>query len=168
MGWLWLVGSIQLQVSFAKEPYKRDDILQKRRIISSILLTVATPQQQTATHCNTLQHAAISLRALTLKIVFFWRLFSVLLSMCAVHEWATTQCNAMQPTATHSNTLQRDYTRGYSRIVNGTARQLHSTRMGCNALQRTATHCNMTTHADFWELVTVPIGICEVHQRAEK
>ena len=31
MGWLRLVGSIKVQVSFAKEPYKRDD------------LTVATP-----------------------------------------------------------------------------------------------------------------------------
>jgi len=43
MGWLWLVGSIKLQVSFAKEPYERDDILQKRPIILSILLIVATP-----------------------------------------------------------------------------------------------------------------------------
>jgi len=43
MGWLQLVGSIKLQVSFAKEPYKRDDILQKRPVILSILLTVATP-----------------------------------------------------------------------------------------------------------------------------
>ena len=34
---------IKLQVSFAKEPYKRDNILQKRHIIFSILLTVATP-----------------------------------------------------------------------------------------------------------------------------
>jgi len=33
---------IKLQVSFAKEPYKRDDILQERRIILSMLLTVAT------------------------------------------------------------------------------------------------------------------------------
>ena len=32
MRWLWLVGSIKFQVSFAKEPYKRDDILQKRPI----------------------------------------------------------------------------------------------------------------------------------------
>jgi len=30
MGWLRLVGSLKLQVCFAKEPYKRDDILQKR------------------------------------------------------------------------------------------------------------------------------------------
>jgi len=43
MGWLQLVGSIKLSVSFAKEPYKRDDILQKRPRIVSILLTVATP-----------------------------------------------------------------------------------------------------------------------------
>jgi len=33
MGWLRLVGSLKLQVSFAKEPCIRDDILQKRPII---------------------------------------------------------------------------------------------------------------------------------------
>ena len=33
MEWLRLVGSLKLQVSFAKEPNKRDDILQKRPII---------------------------------------------------------------------------------------------------------------------------------------
>jgi len=33
MGWLRLVRSIKLQVSFAKEPYKRDNILPKRPII---------------------------------------------------------------------------------------------------------------------------------------
>jgi len=43
MGCLWLVGSIKLYVSFAKEPYKRDDILQKRHIILRRLLMVATP-----------------------------------------------------------------------------------------------------------------------------
>jgi len=43
MGWLRLVGSLKLQVSFAKEPYKRDDILKKRPIILRSLLMVATP-----------------------------------------------------------------------------------------------------------------------------
>jgi len=43
MGWLWLVGSNKLKVSLAKEPCKRDNILQKRPMIWSILLTVATP-----------------------------------------------------------------------------------------------------------------------------
>ena len=43
MGWLRLVGSLKWQVSFAKEPYKRDYILQKRPIILRSLLVVATP-----------------------------------------------------------------------------------------------------------------------------
>jgi len=43
MGWLRLVGSLKLQVSFAKETYKRDDILQKRPIILRSLLIVAIP-----------------------------------------------------------------------------------------------------------------------------
>jgi len=43
MGWLRLVGSLKLWVSFAKEPYKRDIILQKRPIILRSLLIVATP-----------------------------------------------------------------------------------------------------------------------------
>jgi len=47
MGWPRLIGSLKLQVSFAKESfakesYKRDDILQKRRIVSRSLLIVAT------------------------------------------------------------------------------------------------------------------------------
>jgi len=54
MGWLRLVGSIQLQVSFAKEPYQRDDILQKRPIILSILLTVATPYHPPSGYSNEL------------------------------------------------------------------------------------------------------------------
>jgi len=43
MGWLRLVGSLKVKVSNAKEPYKRDDILQKRPIILRSLLIVATP-----------------------------------------------------------------------------------------------------------------------------
>jgi len=43
MGWLRLVGSFKLLVSFAKEPYTRDDIPQKRPIILRSLLIVATP-----------------------------------------------------------------------------------------------------------------------------
>jgi len=43
MGWLRLVGSLKLWVSFAKELYERDYTLQKRPIILRILLIVATP-----------------------------------------------------------------------------------------------------------------------------
>ena len=45
MGWLQLVGSLKLQVSFAKEPYKRDYILKRRPMILRSLLIVATPYQ---------------------------------------------------------------------------------------------------------------------------
>ena len=37
MGWQQLVGTLKLQVSFAKEPYQRDGILQKRLIITLCL-----------------------------------------------------------------------------------------------------------------------------------
>jgi len=43
MGWLRLVGSLKLQVSFAKEPYKRGNILQKRPIILRSLQIIVTP-----------------------------------------------------------------------------------------------------------------------------
>jgi len=50
MGWLQLEGSSKLQVSCAKEPYNRDDILQKRPIILRSLLIVATPYLQQQSH----------------------------------------------------------------------------------------------------------------------
>ena len=43
MGWLRLVGSLNLQVSFAKEPYKRNYILQKTPVILRSSLIIATP-----------------------------------------------------------------------------------------------------------------------------
>ena len=43
MGWLWLVASIQLHVSFAEYSLFDRALLQKRPIISSILLSEATP-----------------------------------------------------------------------------------------------------------------------------
>jgi len=68
MGWLRLVGSFKLQVSFATEPYKRDDILQKRLMIFRSLLIVA-PYQTTcarppvlynvAACCSVLQRVAV-------------------------------------------------------------------------------------------------------------
>ena len=52
MGWLRFVGSFKLHVSFAKEPYKRDDILQKKLIILRRLLIVATPYDTCHGTCN--------------------------------------------------------------------------------------------------------------------
>jgi len=42
MGWLRLVGSLKLKDSFAKEPYKKDYILQTRPILLRGLPIVAT------------------------------------------------------------------------------------------------------------------------------
>ena len=42
MGWLWLVGSLELQVSFAEYSLFYRVLLQKRPIISSSLLVIAT------------------------------------------------------------------------------------------------------------------------------
>jgi len=69
MGWLRSVASLKLYVSFAKEPYKQDCILQKRPIIVRSLLIVATPYVPVAyicisthsfshnhTHAHTLKH----------------------------------------------------------------------------------------------------------------
>jgi len=53
MGWLWWVDPLKLQVSFAKEPYKRDDILQKRPVISRSQLIVATPYPFVLRRCLT-------------------------------------------------------------------------------------------------------------------
>ena len=58
MGWPRRVGSLKLQVCLAKEPYKRDDILQKRPVILRSLLIVATPYRTSAMcdHCTTCIH----------------------------------------------------------------------------------------------------------------
>jgi len=109
MGWLRLVGSTKLYVSFAKEPCKRDDILQKRPTIWSILLTAATRERSAthritlpfpvshcarlhhaATRCNTLQHAA---------------------SLCNTLRHTEPHCNILQHSATYCNTLQHTATR---------------------------------------------------------
>jgi len=103
MGWLRLVGSLKLYVSFAKEPYKWDDILQKKPMIFKeptnrshpivdlyfcihmcVCMCVhvnanvnvnASGSQMTVTHCNTLHTA--------------------------------THCNTLQHIATHCSTLQK-------------------------------------------------------------
>jgi len=63
MGWLRWVGSLKLKVPFAKEPYKRDDILQKRPIILRSLLIVATPyyykKRQALVRCSVLQYVVV-------------------------------------------------------------------------------------------------------------
>jgi len=72
MGWLRLVGSFNFYVFFAKEPYKRDDVLQKRPVILRSLLIIATPYQNG--YCIMVKKIMIILvltttRRLTLELV---------------------------------------------------------------------------------------------------
>ena len=55
MGCLRLVGSLKLQISFAKEPCQRDDILQKSHVILRSLLIVATPYISLASTSSPIQ-----------------------------------------------------------------------------------------------------------------
>jgi len=71
MGWFWSVGSIKWEVSFAKEPYKRDNILQKRPRILLILLTVASPYE-----CDS--HMRVT-------AIWVWQPYE-----CDSHEWLLT------------------------------------------------------------------------------
>jgi len=52
MGWLRLIGSLKLQVHFAKEPCKIDGILQERPVILRSLLIVDTPYEWEAPSKN--------------------------------------------------------------------------------------------------------------------
>ena len=69
MGWLRLVGSLELWVSFAKDFYKRDYILQKRPIILRSLQIIANPYHM-QTSCIRLNH-----RSLLQKFLSFMGLF---------------------------------------------------------------------------------------------
>jgi len=72
MEWLRSVGSLKLYVPFAKKPYKRDDILQKRPIILRSLLVVATPTIHihicTSTHAYIQAQHVIQCRGMFLYI----------------------------------------------------------------------------------------------------
>jgi len=59
-GWLRLVGSLKLYVSFAQEPYKRNDIVQKKPIISRSLLIVFKLNCNNTAHTRTLTYTLLN------------------------------------------------------------------------------------------------------------
>jgi len=87
MRWLRLVGSWKLQVSFAKEPNKRECILRKRHVIVRSLLIVANPYVRTCRmvsvwmqratrlsthiHGDTVQHTALHRNTDTIYIYVY-------------------------------------------------------------------------------------------------
>jgi len=68
MGWLRLVGSLKLQVSFAKESYKRDDILQMRPIILRNLLIISTPYEHLAMSIDFYEFSTMSIEYSTILV----------------------------------------------------------------------------------------------------
>ena len=76
MGWLRLGGSLRLWVSFAKEPYKIDCILQNRPTITRSPLMVVTPYVTAS--CSVLQCVAVC---------------------CSVLQFAAACCSASQSVA---------------------------------------------------------------------
>ena len=143
-----------MQVSFAKEPYKRDDILQKRPVILRSLLIVATPyvsvdQRQaalpalhTATHCNKLQHTATHCNTLQHSATHY------VPAMClSISTKQHFQHYTRQHTATHCNTLQHSaahYAPAVRLSISAKQNFQHYTRQHtttlCTTLQHTATH----------------------------
>jgi len=176
MGWLRLVGFLKLWVSFVKEPYKTDDILQKRPIISRSLLIVATPYvyaytlQHTATHCNTiqytvthcnmLQHAATHCNALQhTPTQYITQMLLYQLQPKLSLQLNATHCNTLESTATHYTTQVLWYELQPKLSLQDTATHcntpqctapyctiLHHTAPYCNILHHTATHSNTLQH----------------------
>jgi len=99
MGWLRLVGSLKLYVSFANELYKRDHNLQKRLTILRSLLIVATPYLWVLWCWGTGTHTQIcGVRDMNgVGVIIFG---------VRVMQWVTVGCSVLQHTATHCNTLQ--------------------------------------------------------------
>ena len=80
--WLRLVGSFKLYVSFEKEPYKRDDILEKRPVILRSLLIVATPQSLYIGSLYIYVVAFVLLYNLSFRISFIFAYSKVTHSLC--------------------------------------------------------------------------------------
>ena len=127
MGWLRLVGSLKLWVSFAEYSLFYRALLPRshpiyNRLRVHIAATHMNPPhtiQLTATHRSTLQHAAMRGNAIQL-------------------EHTATRCNALQHTANRCNSM-----RATSACKNrSTFTPLQHTATHCNTLQHTATHCN--------------------------
>ena len=110
MGWLRLVGSLKVQVSFAKEPYKRDDILQKRPIILRRLLIVATPYHADLhTHTHTITHTHTHTHAYTIIHTHTYthtlpRKLANSLGIDTTIIWVTTQTQTQPQTQTQTRT----------------------------------------------------------------
>jgi len=96
--------------------------------------------QLTATHCNTLQHAATHWASFGLGFYSFTPS-----QRQHTRQHTATHCKTLQHTATHYNTLQRGLSRVFIvSICHYTpGNSLQHIEQYCNALQHAATYCNI-------------------------
>ena len=95
MGWLRLVGTLKLHVSFAKEPYTRDDILQKRPLILRSLIIVATPYNILPPHTSATLCVAVCCSVLQCVAV-----------CCSVLQCVAVSCSVLKRVAVSCSELQ--------------------------------------------------------------
>ena len=155
MGWLRLVNSLKLLVSFAKEPYKRDYILQKRPIILRSLLIVATPYMNAGCHTY-----AIGMLQIRLGHVTHMSTASVCPHTHAhkkthVHTRAHTCVHTCTRVHMHTHTRVRTHARKHARTHAHTYTHTHArtttaylpwSKARCNTLQHIATLCSALQH----------------------
>jgi len=116
------------------------------------LMTSQNTQQQTASHCNTLQHTATHIA----------ELYSVMLSRLRVFHVKRHPKNTLQHTATHCNTLQHTATHIaglYSAMLSRLC-VFHVKRHPKNTLQHTATHCNTHRRIAFCDVELTVCILC--------
>ena len=92
MGWLRSVGALKLQVSFAKEPYKRDYILQQRPIILRSLLIEATSYLLRLALLLSLIYVVSLLSCLLIISISVWCFSRCLSRTCPVRHLSHTVC----------------------------------------------------------------------------
>jgi len=162
--------------SFAKEPYERDDNLQKRPIQKCAMnhgINIKRSVQCVVACCSVLQCVAVCCSVLQCVAVCYhesWHqyqesatfvlLFIVTLQNTATHcntlQHTATCCNMLQHAATCCNTLQHTATRCSQNPCLALYRQiqvedstLQHTATRCNTLHYTAIHCNTVQSATF-------------------
>ena len=132
MGWLRIVGSLKLDVSFAKEPYKRDDILRKKPIILRSLLIVATPYLfKMSCSLTQMSHQTSVVRGSMLQHVA---------ACCSMLQHVAACCSMLQHVAACCSMLQRDI---YSRC---TAYCILSVISWISNLSRTSSSLRLLCH----------------------
>ena len=138
MGWLRLVGSLKLYVSYAKGPYKIYYILQNRPIILRSPLIVVTPHQYTKRD-YILQKISIILRSPLIVVTPYQ--YTDTLQKAKAKQRLAVRCNTLHCIATHRNTPQHTAT-NTSRLNDAWPR----TVTHCTALQHITTHRNTPQH----------------------